>query len=58
MCTYAKLLNFMTFKKALHSWHGQNFLKSYNYMPFLDKQCPFTQNFTKQPKKFYKTKSS
>ena len=48
----------MTFKNALQSWHGQKFIKSNNYLPFLDEQCPFTENFAKQPKIFHKTKSS
>ena len=48
----------ITFNKALHSWHGQKFIKSYNYFPFLDKQNVHldTQNFAKQPKIFHKQK--
>ena len=48
----------MTFKKVLHTYHCHRLIKSDNILHFLTKQCPFTQNFAKQTKKFYKTKSS
>ena len=40
------------FEKVFHSWHGQKLIKTPKFLHFSDKQCPFTQNFAKQPNIF------